>query len=221
MTEHDPIVRQALEQLTSAVLSDTLDSLGLIHQIMEHTIRPLDETLVLCGRARTGNFREVHEPIPRKDVYEPLAEMVDALRPDDVMVLACGRSGRIQAWGDLVSTAAQVRGAAGCVTDGLVRDVRELRRLRFPVFSAGHSAIGTRGRAFLVSRDTPVECAGVWVSPGDLVFGDVDGIVVIPQGVEADVLRKAAEQAAREHALVRSLRGGAPIRDAYVHFRSL
>jgi regulator of RNase E activity RraA len=61
----------------------------------------------------------------------------------------------------------------------------------------------------------------VWVSPGDLVFGDVDGIVVIPQGVEADVLRKAAEQAAREHALVRSLRGGAPIRDAYVHFRSL
>jgi 4-hydroxy-4-methyl-2-oxoglutarate aldolase len=221
VSELDPTLRQARERLTSAVLSDTLDALGLIHQTMEHNLRPLDEALVLCGRAHTATFGEVAAAGHEGDVYEPLADIVDSLRPDEVIVLACGRSSHVQVWGDLVSTAALARGAAGCVTDGMVRDVRNIRRLGFPVFSGGRSPIGTRGRTAWITRDTPVHCGGVWVSPGDLIFGDVDGIVVIPRAAEADVLRRAAEQADLEREIVRSLRDGARIVDIYRRFGTL
>jgi regulator of RNase E activity RraA len=207
--------RPACEGLSAAVLSDTLDALGLIHQVMNPAIRPLDESLVLWGRARTGRFREVHEASPGADVLAPVTEMVDALRPGEVLVLACGGAGRIPAWGELLSTAAQMRGAAGCVTDGLVRDVRQIRQQRFPAFAAGYGAMVTLGRAALISRDAPVHCGGVWVAPGDLVFGDADGVVVVPRGVEEDVLREAARRAAQERAAVQGLREGKSITDVY------
>ena len=217
----DPIVRLARERLSTAVLSDTLDGMGLIHQIMERSIRPLDERLVLCGRARTGNFRDVYHFQQDDDVYEPLAELVADLHPDDVAVLACGRSGRIAPWGSLLSLAAQLRGAGGCITDGLMRDVGQIRELGFPAFSAGYGAIETRGRAGLIAAEVPVHCGGVWVSPGDLLYGDVDGVVVVPRDVEADVVRVACEKAAVEREIVDALRSGTPIVDVFRRFGSL
>ncbi len=220
-SQRDAIVLLARERLSTAVLSDTLDGMGLIHQVMERSIRPLDERLVLCGRARTGNFRDVYHFQQDDNVYEPLAELVADLHPDDVAVLACGRSGRIASWGSLLSLAAQLRGAAGCITDGLMRDVGQIRELGFPAFSAGYGAIEMHGRAALIAAEVPVHCGGVWVSPGDLLYGDVDGVVVIPRDVEREVVRVACGKAAVEREIVEALRNGTPIVDVLRRFGSL
>src|SRR4029079_15621887 len=93
---------------------------------------------------------------------------------------ACPRGERIGPWGELLTTASRARGAAGCVTDGLVRDVRLIREMRFPVFSGGIGPLDSKGRGEVKAIDVPVECGGVPVAPGDWIFGDVDGVVIIP-----------------------------------------
>lgn len=211
----DPIVQAAREHLSTAALSDGMDALGLIHQIMSRTIRPLDEGLVLCGRARTGHYSDVYHHPGGPDPYEPQVALVDSLRPGEAVVLACGASGRIQPWGEIFSVAAQMRGCAGCVTDGLMRDVNRIRTLGFPAFCSGYGSMEVRGRGMLVASDVPVHCGGVWVAPGDLIFGDADGIVVVPRDAEGDVMRKASEMAQHEEEILRALRAGEEIGEVY------
>jgi regulator of RNase E activity RraA len=142
--------------------------------------------------------------------------LVDDLQPGDVVVLACdGPSERIAPWGELLSTACVARGAAGCVTDGLVRDVRQIREMRFPVFCGGIGPLDTKGRARMVERDVPVQCGGVAVHPGELVFGDVDGVVVIPRQAEAEVVRRALEKVAGENQSRDALRRGEKLGDVF------
>lgn len=221
MTAPEDLLPLAREQLSTAVLSDALDRLGLVHQIMVSAIRPMDEHLRLCGRARTGLFHDVYETMHVDDDYEPVASLVGSLQQDEVPVLACGDSGRIQPWGGVLSVAAAMRGAAGCVTDGLVRDVRQMRAIAFPVFSRGFVPLQMRGRGRLAGVDVPVRCGGVWVWPGDIVFGDVDGVVVVPRDVHEEVLLSALDDAERERRIVSDLRRGAPIAAVYGRFRSL
>jgi 4-hydroxy-4-methyl-2-oxoglutarate aldolase len=220
-TDHDPIVRLALEQLSTALLSDAMDELGLIHQVMESSIRPLDDAMTLCGRARTGSYRDIYHAEHDQDPYAGQVALVDSLQPGEVVLLACGRSGRIQPWGEIFTVASQMRGAAGCVTDGLLRDVRQIRERGFPAFCSGYGAMEVRGRGVLTATDVPVHCGGVWVSPGDLVFGDADGVVVVPRNAEEEVTRKAAEIAALERELLRALREGALIGDLYRRYGTL
>ncbi len=206
----------ALRALNAAVLSDVLDSLGLMRQAMQPFMRPLDDGLQLIGRARTGLYMPVYEHRPGENPYEVEIALVDDLQPNDVVVLACnGPTQRIAPWGELLSTASQVRGAAGCVTDGLVRDVQQIRAMKFPVFHGGIGPLDTKGRARMVERDVPVECAGVAVRPGDIVFGDVDGVVVIPREHERDVVRLALEKVSGENASRDALRRGELLGDVF------
>jgi len=189
-----------LQTLNAAVLSDVLDSLGLMQQAMKPFMRPLDDSLQLIGRARTGLYMPVYEHRAGENPYEVEIALVDDLKPHDVVVLACGGpTDRIAPWGELLSTACVARGAAGCVTDGLVRDVRQIRAMRFPVIAGGIGPLDTKGRARMVERDVPVLCAGATVRPGDIVFGDVDGVVVIPHEHEAEVIARAAEKVSGEN----------------------
>jgi regulator of RNase E activity RraA len=205
-----------LRALNAAVLSDTLDSLGLMQQAMKPFMRPLDDALQLIGRARTGLYMPVYEHRDGDNPYEVEIALVDDLRPHDVVVLACdGPTDRIAPWGELLSTASLARGAAGCVTDGLVRDVKQIRELRFPVFCGGIGPLDTKGRARMVERDVPVQCAGVRVNPGDLVFGDVDGVVVVPREAEARVLELALRKVAGENASRDALRSGEKLADVF------
>jgi len=153
-------------RLYTAVLSDVLDELGYMHQAMPPSIRPLDESLVLAGYARTGVYREVYRVVPNENPYELEIALIDDLAPDDVVVLGCGGSMRIAPWGELLSTASRARGAAGCVTDGLVRDIRAVRTLQFPVFHGGIGPLDSKGRGKVAEIDVPIECAGVAVAPG-------------------------------------------------------
>lgn len=212
-----PLNLDHLPRLNAAVLSDTLDSLGLMQQAMKPFMRPLDDTLQLFGRARTGLYMPVYAPpAPGENPYEVEIALVDDLAPGDVVVLACdGPTERIAPWGELLSTASAARGAAGCVTDGLVRDVQQIRAMRFPVFSGGIGPLDTKGRARMVERDVPVVCAGASVRRGDLVFGDVDGIVVIPQEAEQEVVRRALEKVAGENQSREALQRGEKLADVF------
>jgi regulator of RNase E activity RraA len=208
--------------LSAAVLSDVMDVLGLMNQAMQPFVRPLDESLVLAGRARTGLYMLAYEVRDGENPYEIEIALVDDLKPGDVPVLACnGPTQRVAPWGELLSTAAQVRGAAGCITDGLVRDVRQIREMRFPVFHGGIGPLDTKGRARMVQRNVPVECAGVKVRDGDIVFGDVDGVVVIPQERAAEVLARANEKVAGEGRTRDELRQGRLLRDVFEKYRIL
>jgi 4-hydroxy-4-methyl-2-oxoglutarate aldolase len=206
-----------LKPLNAAVLSDTLDSLGLMQQAMKPFMRPLDDSLQLIGRARTGLYMPVYAaPARGENPYEVEIALVDDLAPGDVVVLACdGPTDRIAPWGELLSTASVARGATGCVTDGLVRDVKQIREMRFPVFCGGIGPLDTKGRARMVERDVPVVCAGATVRRGDLVFGDVDGIVVVPREAEQDVVRLALEKVAGENSSREALLRGEKLADVF------
>ena len=219
MTADLPPRDQIMGQLYSAVLSDVLDSLGRREQAMQPFIRPLDDGRVLFGRARTGIYRYTYHVPLQGNPYEIEMALVDDLKPGDVAVLACGgRTDRIAPWGELLSTAAVCRGAAGCVTDGLVRDVRRIRDMQFPVFAGGIGPLDTKGRAEMAAMDVPVMCGGVRVEPGDYVFGDVDGVVVLPQGLADAAIRAAFDKVASEDASRDALRSGKSLHEVYGEF---
>lgn len=209
------------ESLFSAVLSDALDAVGCTTQAMPPQIRPLDDTLRLCARARTGEYVEDDGVVEGVNPYELEIAIVDDLAPNEVVVFACGGSRKIAPWGSLLTTATRARGAAGCITDGFVRDILAIRELKMPVFHGGIAPLDSKGRGHVSAIDVPVVCAGVKVSPGDLVFGDADGVVVIPQAIEAEVLRIAFDKVNSEQHTMRELNQGAYLRDVYAKYHVL
>jgi 4-hydroxy-4-methyl-2-oxoglutarate aldolase len=205
--------------LYTAVLSDVLDEAGFMNQALKPFVRPLDETSVMCGFARTGLYRKVYHVEPGRNPYEIEMDLIDSLAPGEVTVLACdGPTYRIAPWGELLTTAASIRGAAGCLTDGLVRDVRRIREMRFPVFAGGIGPLDSKGRAEMAAMDIAVEVAGVRVEPGDLVFGDVDGCVAIPKAVAPRVVARALEKVTAEDRTRDALAAGESLRQVFERF---
>ncbi|SDR52799.1 Regulator of RNase E activity RraA [Rhizobiales bacterium GAS113] len=206
------------KHLYCAVLSDVLDEVGFRDQAMAARIRPLDDQLVMAGFARTGLFREVFHVAPGENPYELEIKIIDDLKPGDIVVFGCGGSERIAPWGELLTTAARARGAVGAVTDGFVRDVRAIRNASFPVFHGGIAPLDSKGRGKVAEIDVPIACAGVHIEPGDLVFGDVDGVVVVPRRVEEQVLARAFEKVSGENATRDELLRGAKLKDVFDRF---
>ncbi|HEY7609721.1 MAG TPA: RraA family protein [Alphaproteobacteria bacterium] len=205
--------------LYSAVLSDVMDDLGLMDQAMRPFVRPLDDALVLFGRARTGLYMPRYGVVPGEDPYEVEIALIDDLKPGDVAVLACdGPTTRVAPWGELLSTAAAARRAAGCVTDGLVRDIRRIREMRFPLFHGGIGPLDTKGRAKMMERDCPVACGGVKVASGDYIFGDADGVVVIPAAKAEEVFKRAFAKVSAEDDTRAQLEAGKTLREVFDKF---
>ncbi|WP_246736419.1 RraA family protein [Enterovirga aerilata] len=203
-------------RLYAAVLSDVLDGMGLREQAMRPFVRPLDEASLLFGRARTGLYMPVYTVREGENPYEVEIALVDDLKPGEVAVLACGGpTDRIAPWGELLSTAARARGAAGCVTDGLVRDVRAIRAMGFPVFHGGIGPLDSKGRGRMMEADMPVACGGVLVNPGDYVFGDADGVVVIPAAVAGETFEAALAKVDAETDTRDELAAGATLAEVF------
>ena len=215
MTVSDEILDQARNKLYTAVISDTLDGMGILSQALPPGVRPLDESLVLCGRARTGLYMPVYHDDEALDVYEHEIALVDDLRPGDVAVFSCAGNSRIAPWGELLSTAARARRAHGCVTDGLVRDVRMIRDMGFPVFAGGIGPLDTKSRAKMMMADVPSEIGDAKISPGDIIFGDVDGVVAIPAGVASEVLALTMQKVMEENNVRDELAAGAKLKDVF------
>src|SRR5262249_43992068 len=144
--------------------------------------------------------------------------LVDSLKPGDLPVLACGKTGRIGPWGGLISTAASVRGATGAVMDGLVRDIREIRAMKCPVFHACIGPPDSNGRVSPAQLEVPIECGGVRVAPGDLVFSDADGCIVVPQAIEGKVIDAALERLKGERGTMAALRAGRSLGEVFAEF---
>lgn len=211
-----PVIEELRRVLYTPVLSDVLDGLGLMHQAMRPFVRPVDESSVLFGRVRTGRYALAGPAQPGRNPYELEMQLIDSLQPDEVPLLACnGPTDVVAPWGELLSTAARARGAAGCVTDGLVRDVARIRSMGFPVFHGGIGPLDTKGRAEMIEKDAPVEIAGVRAAPGDWIMGDVDGVVVIPAGYAECVFRAAVDKIAAEDTTRAELEGGASLQEVF------
>jgi regulator of RNase E activity RraA len=214
-----PPLSEIARTLYTAVLSDVLDKAGFMGQALKPFVRPLDESSVLCGFARTGLYRKVFHVEPGRNPYAIEMDLIDALQPGGVAVLACdGPTDVVAPWGELLTTAARVRGAAGCLTDGLVRDVRRIREMRFPVFAGGIGPLDTKGRAEMAAMDVPVEVAGVRIEPGDLIFGDVDGVVAVPKAIAPKVVARALEKIVAEDKTRDALLAGETLRQVFERY---
>jgi regulator of RNase E activity RraA len=202
------LLQRARTELYSAVLSDVLDDLGDFHHVMKPHIRPLDESLKIVGFARTGMYQEVEGCAPDHNPYAIEIGLIDSVSQDDVLVLGCGNSDKIAPWGELLSTTAQVRGASGCITDGMVRDILKIKAMDFGVFHGGIAPLDSKGRGEMFEIDTEIMCGGTRVDSGDLIFGDADGVVVIPKAMIVEVLENAFEKVSKENATRDDLRAG-------------
>jgi 4-hydroxy-4-methyl-2-oxoglutarate aldolase len=201
--------------LRTALLCDAMDELNLLHQAMEESIRPLapKPEQVIAGRAATALFVDVHHRRPNP--YEHEIAFVDSLQPGQVAVVGTNRSRSNGIWGELMSTAAKVRGAKATVTDGLCRDVRQIIEIGYPVYCPGVRPVDSAPRGLMIEHGTPVTCGTVMVQPGDLVVLDIDGVCVIPHDVEERVIEIAVDKATRERHTKRELLAGAYLRDVY------
>jgi regulator of RNase E activity RraA len=172
-------------KLYAAVLSDVLDQLGHPSQAVKPFVRPLDDASILCGLARTGLYMKRYHVIDGHNPYALEMDLIDSLKPGEIPVLACdGPTDRIAPWGELLTTASMVRGAGGCLMDGLVRDVRRIRELKFPVFHGGIGPLDTKGRAEMMAVDDRARRARAACPcrrPGGEVGRDVGTAVVAQQ----------------------------------------
>ena len=201
------------DRLNAAVISDIIDSLGAREQAMRADIRPIYPGAIVVGRAYTALTADIFKVID--DPYQKEIEAVDSLKPNDVMVVCTNQSKRTCFWGELLSTAAQARGARGIVIDGYTRDVAQIIAMKFPAFATGMSVVDSAGRSIVIDHGCPVNCGDVIVNPGDIIFGDIDGVIVIPKKLEKEVIPLALEKVGKENLLREELRKGALLRDAY------
>ncbi|WDR06205.1 RraA family protein [Devosia rhodophyticola] len=203
------------EQLFTAVVADTLDMLGYHHQVLTPGITPLDPSRILCGLARVGLYMPIYHDDETTKVYEHEIALVDSLRTNDVPVLVCHGNKKISPWGELLSERSSYLGAAGCLTDGCVRDSRMIREMGFPVYCAGTNPSDTKYRGKLMMWDVPGEIAGVRVESGDLVFGDQDGTVIVPSAVIAETIEKSFEKVTAENTVRDEIRRGDKLVDIF------
>jgi regulator of RNase E activity RraA len=202
--------------LYSAVLADVLDSLGQRSSALPSFLRPLRPEWKLFGRAATLTAATVTTE-PEKP-YAIELECIDALRPGDVLVATTQGDRSSALWGELLSTAARGHGAVGVVIDGLTRDAAKIIAMNFPVFAAGFSPLDSKGRLDAVSHGQPIRIGDCAIRPGDWVFGDIDGIVVVPPELAETVFPRALEKVTSENRVRAELAKGRSAREVFAEY---
>ncbi len=205
------------ENLYVAAVCDILDALGYREQAMHQRLRPLLPDIRACGfvgRARTFKWMQI-DYVNEADPYGMEIEAMDSLGSGDVVVHSTDFAGTNAPWGELMSTLAKAKGVAGCVCDSQIRDCVRIVEMGFPVYYAGVRPLDSMGRGKVMAYDVPVRCGDVLVQPRDLVFADFDGIVVIPQSIEGEVLRLAGEKVGKESLSRQGLLEGKSLREVY------
>ena len=208
-------------KLYVAVISDILDAMGYRNQVLQPGVVPAqpDPSQVLVGRAATLLVGPQYEVVEQP--YTNQIAAIDALEPGDVVVSGVGGMTNIAVWGELFSNAAKARGARGFLTDGCHRDTRMVLDLGFPVFSRGPRPVDISGRGTVISIGRPVELAGVVVYPGDVVFAEVDGVVIIPHNLAEETMSRAFEKVAKEDGAREDLRAGRLLSEVWSKYRVL
>lgn len=204
------------QHLYSAVVADILDSLGLMDQVMGPEIHPLYAGACLVGRAATMLAVETYL-VPEQE-YDLQLELLDDVKPGEVVVCAMVGKRPAALWGELLSTHCRAHGVRGAVIGGQSRDIRGITAMQFPVFGSGLVPADSKGRYNVVEIRTRVQVGGVAVNNGDLLIADADGCVVVPERVEEEVIRKAGEKVSGENKVREILARGAKIRQVFEEY---
>lgn len=213
MKESQHYFEELEEKLYSAVISDILDLHDYRNQAMHSNIRPLAPDMVVVGRAKTVQVAEVYR-IPEKP-YDKQIQVLDDIQPGEVFVGGLNGAVRSAFFGELMSTAVKTAGGRGAIIDGLIRDAKQILKLGFPIFSTGFRPTDSLGRNEVIEYDVSIVCGGVTIEPGDLVFGDMDGVVVIPRKIEDQVIQEAMEKANSENQIREKIRNGMKVSDVF------
>ncbi len=207
-------------ELFTAVVGDIMDKMGYIHQFLPPKIQPLREDMFVVGRAMTvleadcyGEKNEGANPYLSKP-FGLMLEALDDLKENEVY-LCTGASPDYALWGELMSTRAMQLKAAGAVVDGYSRDTRGILDLNFPTFSYGRYAQDQGPRGKVIDYRVPIEISGVRITPGDMVIGDLDGVCVVPQSIEKEVIAAALEKARAEKTVQKSIQNGMSAVEAF------
>jgi regulator of RNase E activity RraA len=198
--------------LYTPVIGDILDAMGFWHQFLPQPIRPIRDSMRIVGRAMTVQIADAVGP--QKQPFGRLTEALDQIRPGEIY-LATGGSLNCAAWGEILTATARTRGGAGAVIDGFHRDTPRVLEQNWPVFSRGAWAQDAGVRSSVIDFRCPVEIGGVRVNPGDLVFGDMDGVLAIPRAAEAEAVTRALEKARGEKVVRREIEAGASSTDTF------
>lgn len=193
------------EKLYTPVAGDILDEMGYYHQFLPQNIRPLKEGMKLAGKAMTVLMIDVFAP--QKKPFGYLTEALDQLRENEIY-LAAGGSKRCAYWGELLTATAKARKAAGAIVDGWHRDTPQVLEQDWPVFSCGCYAQDSSVRTQVIDFRCDIEIGQVTIHDGDLVFADVDGVLIIPKNISEEVLRKSFEKASAEKVVRKSIENG-------------
>lgn len=212
------------EGLFSAVVGDVMDLMGYTDQFLPPQIMPLRDDLVVVGRAmpvlEADDFGGEGPGRASGDLNQPFGLMLkalDDLRENEVYICT-GSSPNYALWGELMSMAASNRGAVGAVVNGYSRDTRGILAQDFPCFSYGRYAQDQRPRGKVIDYRCTIEIEGVRVRPGDIVFGDLDGVCIIPKEIEAEVFRRSWEKAYGEKQVFEAIKGGMGAQEAWDTF---
>lgn len=202
-------------ELYTPVVGDILDAMGYYHQFLPQNIRPLCEDMKLAGRAMTVLMIDVFGP--QKKPFGRLTEALDQLQENEIYI-AAGGTKRCAYWGELLTATARTRGAAGAVLDGWHRDTPQVLEQNWPVFSTGCYAQDSGVRTQVVDYRCDIEIGSVTIHDGDLIFGDVDGVLVIPREVAPEVIDQALVKARGEKNVRKAIEGGMSATDAFAKF---
>lgn len=195
------------EALSVPLLCDSLDAAGYPHQSPRLPIFPITlPEYFLVGRAKTTLWADMAHVDP--EPYKMELAAVDSCQADSVLVCAAAGSNRSGIWGELLSTAARNTGCVGAIVDGAVRDIAKMRTMGFPVFARGPNPYDSRDRQRVIDYDIRIELDGIAIHPGDLIAADEDGIVIVPQQVEREVVAAAWRKAHAENEVRDSIKNG-------------
>lgn len=209
--------------LYTAVVGDILDKMGFYHQFLSPRIRPLDEKMIVAGRAMpvleadaAGDFMQGHNKLLQKS-FGLMLEALDDLKENEVYICS-GASPSYALVGELMCTRMKMLKAAGTVAVGYHRDTSGILQLGFPCFSYGSYSQDQAPRGKVIDYRVPIEIDGIRVEPGDIIFGDRDGVLVIPQKMEGEVLRQALEKALGEKEVATAIKNGMSVCEAFARY---
>lgn len=220
----EELFKIAKEELFVALVGDILDTLGYQHQFLPPNIKPLNPDFVLIGRAMPVLEADVFEerventnnPLMKKP-FGIMFEALDDLKKNEVYICT-GSSPRYALWGGLMSTRAMKLKAAGAVMDGYSRDTNEVLNLNFPTFSFGGYAQDQGPRGKVIDYRVPIEIKGTRINPGDIIYGDRDGVLIVPKKVEIKAFMGAIEKARGEQLVKKALENGMSTVEAFNKF---
>ena len=222
--DDDVLFATLREKLFTAVVGDVLDKMGHRRQFLPQAISPLRPDMKIAGRAMPVLEADIFDEAssssrgPLRDrPFGLMLEALDDLKPNEIYV-ATGASFRYALWGELMSTRATHLRAAGAILDGFVRDAVGIESLNFPTFCRGVYAQDQGPRGKVIDFRTTVEIEGIRIAPGDLIFGDREGVIIIPSNVEQQAVSAALDKASTENRVARAIRGGMSAREAFDRF---